>query len=519
MNTADSTIIKKLYHRWLLRPLGLDSQTSSILWILIFLGLMVIGGYWFLQNVFAVIGLVVVSAVVFISFIRPDFSLYALVFCALFFDQYAIPNFPTFTTEVYYFKNLKEVPYIPIGGAGVFNFIELHFVLLLLALLLWISLKRDFVLRPIPVWPLFLFFFGCLTFAFGNGIANGGEFLTAIWEVRALFYLGLLYLIVPQIIQTKQQIHVLFWIAITAITFKALQGGYRFIEMGFTTGGYATLTNHEDAIFIITLLVLMMGFITYKAKDTQFFVLLVLLLPLAFGFYVAQRRAAYGAVMVSAAAFFILLPAEKRINVLKGSVPVILLLMVYVAAFWNSDSRFGRPVSMVKSAFIEPTVEENYQDFSSNRYREMENYNLGQTALNNPVTGVGFGRKYEQPLELPELNFTLYEHVPHNQLYWIIVKSGIIGFLGFWLFFNGFVAKGVKVFQKQNDPYLKAVSLLVVIAVINQLVVSFFDLQLTYYRNMIYLGTLMGLLSTLDRLGEQQEPNGNIEPVSQGRHT
>lgn len=44
---------------------------------------------------------------------------------------------------------------------------------------------------------------------------------------------------------------------------------------------------------------------------------------------------------------------------------------------------------------------------------------------------------------------------------------------------------------------------MVVVAVINQMVVSYFDLQLTYYRNMIYLGTLMGLMPTLERIGQK----------------
>lgn len=519
MNTVHSKL-NKFYHRWLLRPLGLDYQTSSIFWILLFLGALMFGGYWFLQNTFAVIGLVLVSAIVFISFIRPDFSLYGLLACVLAFDQYGIPNFPSFTTDIYYFKNLKEIPYIPMGGAGVFNLIELHFVLLFLALFLWIAVKRDFELQPIPAWPLFLLFFGGLLIGFMNGIGTGGDFLTAIWEIRALFYLCLLYVLVPQIIQTRQQIRVLMWIFIIFISFKAFQGVFRFIGMGFTTGGYATLMNHEDPVFINTLVILLIGFLTFKVRDTQLGTLLLLLLPLALGFYVAQRRAAYAGAMVSGVAFFLLLPSNTRIKVLKASVPIFILLVIYTAAFWNSESSLGRPIDMIKSGFIEPSIEENYQDYSSNRYRERENYNLARTVANNPVIGVGFGNKYEQPLDLVQLNFSLQEYIPHNEIYWLFTKTGIVGFLSFWMFFNGFVAKGVKVFLRQRDPYLKAVTMMIVIAVINQMVVSFFDLQLTYYRNMIYLGTLMGLMSTLERLAPREEPEEeNHRAMPQERET
>jgi hypothetical protein len=40
--------------------------------------------------------------------------------------------------------------------------------------------------------------------------------------------------------------------------------------------------------------------------------------------------------------------------------------------------------------------------------------------------------------------------------------------------------------------------------VLNQIVISYYDLQLTYYRNMVYLGLLMGLvpaLESMDRIG------------------
>jgi hypothetical protein len=42
-------------------------------------------------------------------------------------------------------------------------------------------------------------------------------------------------------------------------------------------------------------------------------------------------------------------------------------------------------------------------------------------------------------------------------------------------------------------------------------VVSYYDLQLTYYRNMIYLGTLMGLVPALQGLAIELN-NGRAGP-------
>jgi hypothetical protein len=41
---------------------------------------------------------------------------------------------------------------------------------------------------------------------------------------------------------------------------------------------------------------------------------------------------------------------------------------------------------------------------------------------------------------------------------------------------------------------------MVVVSIFNQMVASYFDLQLTFYRNMIYLGSMMGLLAVMERI-------------------
>jgi hypothetical protein len=85
----------------------------------------------------------------------------------------------------------------------------------------------------------------------------------------------------------------------------------------------------------------------------------------------------------------------------------------------------------------------------------------------------------------------------HNNILWLLVKVGGLGFFLFWLFVDGFAAKGASILVSLQDPYMKAVCALVIVAVINQLTAAFFDLHLVLYRTMLYMGTLMGLLPAL----------------------
>lgn len=512
MKTTNYNLSESYYERWILSPLGLNNENSIVLWILlVFLGVAFGSLYYQNGEVAVMLGSIGVLCLFLLSIVRVDCSFYLLMAGVMLFEQYPIPYFSSITGGWGYFTNVKEISYLPNFEAGVFTPMEVHLVFILLGLFLRITTHKDFSFTQIPVFIPFVLFLGSVVFGVLYGLNTGGDFLAALWEVRALFYLFMMYLIVPQILDTKKQIKILMWIFICGITFKALQGVWRFIELGFTTGGFRVLTNHEDAVFIVTILIFFLGLLAYKINDKQRVWLLVFLIPLLLGFYVAQRRASYASFFVAFLAFIILLPAIKKINFLKYSLPVLATILIYCAIFWNSNASIARPIQMVKSGFEKPDISENVHHYYSNLYREFENYDLARTAVNNPVKGIGFGKKYDQPIPLVDIRFPLRDYIPHNQIIWILVKLGTIGFFCFWFFFNSFAAHGARVLNRLKDPYLSAVTIMIVVSVINQMVVSFFDLQLTYSRNMLYLGCLMGMLPVIDHLEREKNRNQKSE--------
>lgn len=506
MKNSDYILPNSLFQKVLLSPLGLNRENGFVFWMLLLFTTILSGGLYFTGgNLPLVTGVMYLTLLLIISLLRTDVSLYLLVLSILIFDQYAVPGFDSFTRDVAFFNNLKEIRYVPFFHMGVVSPFDIHLIFLSFGLMTHAAIRKDFRFKPLIAWGAFLLFFLSFVFAFVNGMRNGGDFMVALWEVRAMFYFCLIYLIVPQIIDTKSQIRIFIWICIAGISLKAFQGVFRFVDLGFTTGGYAVLTNHEDPVFMVTLFILLMGFSLYHVKEDQRKWLLVLLIPMLLGFYVAQRRASYASLIVSIVTFILILPTQYRIRFLKYFIPALAIIILYGFAGWNHNGTFGRPVQMVKSGFVKPDKETNFSDYSSNLYREIENYNLAQTTVRKPLLGTGFGVKYDQPIPLVYIHFPLREYIPHNQIYWLIVKMGSVGFIAFWFFFNCFAAKGTQLFIRLKDPYLKAVTLMIVIAVINQLVVSFFDLQLTYYRSMSFLGCLMGLLPVIHQLADKEE--------------
>jgi len=200
-------------------------------------------------NITAAAGLVTAISILLIIFYRVDWGFYIFLFMVLVFDQHNIPGFEPVTFRAEYFKNFKENSHIPAFSAGVINPVELHLILMLLAWFIAVSVRKRTKIQFIHEWGLAVIFLVSLVLSLVNGMKSGGTFLPALWELRALFYFGFLFFLIPQIIQTKKQLEILLWVFIAGVTVKALQGSWRFASLGFSCAGFETLTNHEDPVF------------------------------------------------------------------------------------------------------------------------------------------------------------------------------------------------------------------------------------------------------------------------------
>lgn len=459
-------------------------------------------------NIFATIAFLVMVVVIALTLYRVQWGFFLFIGFVLLFDQFHIPGFYPLTYKVSYFNNIKEISYLPFVDAAVVNPLEVQLLFILLVWFVVSGFNKRVHFNSIPLWQSALaFFLGMISFVV-YGLQRGGDFLVSLWEVRALFYFGIMYFFVPQVIQTKDDLRALMWVCIAAIAVKAFQGIFRFVQQGFTLGGAATLTNHEDPLFIVMLIIFLLAMALFNAVDRQRLMLLLLLFPLLFGFYVAQRRAAYAALATMLATLFVILPSKERLMLTKTGVLFLFIVGGYTAAFWNSESRFASPVRLVKTA-LSNDKETAGDRYYSNLYRQFEKYDLAMTAQFSPVFGIGFGNKYYQPIPLANIRFPLKDYIPHNEILWLIVKTGAIGFFLFWFFLNCYAANTTAILERLSDPYLKSVCVVAVVAIVGQITVSYYDLQLTYYRNMVFLGMLTGVVHSLEYIDQQQDNRGS----------
>lgn len=130
--------------------------------------------------------------------------------------------------------------------------------------------------------------------------------------------------------------------------------------------------------------------------------------------------------------------------------------------------------------------------------------------------GLGFGKPFLQPILLPNI-ITLdpyYNYVPHNTIYWIWMSLGPIGYFALWYLFGAIIIRGCLIVRQLRDRYLQLVAIYIVAIVFMEVVVAFADYQLFFYRNVIYLGLLTGILLKLPSMDEKKE-----QPVHESAHS
>lgn len=419
-----------------------------------------------------------------------ELGVYVLLASALVLEQFQIFGLDNILTmKIPLYLNLNLITGI---GPLVFNPIELLMGAMVLIWFLRAVTSRRWHLRPVPGGWVALIFGATLTAFVLFGLLRGGKFTIALWEVRALYYLLAMFFISTQLLRTRHQVSVCLWIIVIGLALKGLQGCWRFfVDLGGHLGEIPAITGHEDALFMTTAFVFLMACFLQEYRDRLFWVLLITMPPVFLTFILTQRRIAYGTLVMSSLIVFAFLPRRGKMLAVTCAAPIVLLGMLYTAAFWNSTHTIALPIQQVKSVFAE-----GEQTDSSNTYRDIENFNLKQTIRSFPL-GVGFGNKYLVIIPLAEVDFPLWDYIPHNCIYWMWAKTGWLGFIAFWLFFGSLLTQMAIDVRATGDPWVKSVLLMVLTFVFSQVVVAYYDLQITFYRNMIYLGIALGMWAQL----------------------
>ena len=452
------------------------------------------------------VGFIAVLTIVLLTLRRLDWGFYIFVAAVLLSDNFAIPGFEPWTATLGYLITINSTrPGLPLG---MFTPMEIHLLFLISLWIVMIAVKKNVQFHLIPGGiPAILFFLWLFT-SVAYGSMTGGDTNRALWQIRSFLYLGILFAFVPQIITTKDQIRNILWVIIGTLGYKAWQAAKRYIDLGYSFGEYRALAAHEDPVLLVTVFLFLFCLVFFGGPPPQRRAILLLLVPLLLGFYAANRRAAYICLLISMIVLAVLVPDKARPRVLTVLIVCGILFGAYLTIYWNDE--YGTKAQFaqaVKSAITKDPKEMRPEDYYSGLARDQENYNLAVTLQRLPL-GLGFGKQHDWAI----INFgafSLKGYATHNEILWLLVTSGPIGFFFFFLFLNSVLFSGSGILSRLRDPYLMAVCAICIIEIPNHIIHTYVDMGFTRARSMAYLGLLMGLVSVTMR-ADEAEPGGSI---------
>lgn len=434
-------------------------------------------------------------AVAVATWYRPVVGVACVLGLTILFEQFDFAFFKPITRTVPFFENISS--FTPIRGLPA-SPLELLLVMITVVTVSRVLIHR-YRLYANPISVPIAMLSVCLVGWLGYGLISGGSVTVALWELRGLAYFCLLAFLGPQTIATDRDVRLLVWVAIAGVVAKAVQGVWTYtVTLGGDLSKVISITGHEDAVFIGWMLVLLVALLAYRSSVAQRTVLLIASPVMLFTFIATDRRAAYVALALGLIVFGVLLAtdASRRHLLFQVGVPALVALLLVLVIGWNSPGPIGKPARAIKSIEEPDTTE----DVQSNYYRRAEEANLIVTIRSAPILGLGFGRAFQASGQLSKIDFSLADYIPHNEIMWLWAKMGTIGFAVFWMTIGGLIAYGCVTFRSARDPYKKALAATITAALVMQVVVSYVDLQLTFARNMVFLGVLVAILARLSAL-------------------
>jgi hypothetical protein len=413
-----------------------------------------------------------------------------------------------FTQKIVLFHSITQ-------GSGI-NLFE---VLLVLILTIWVmkgALRGTLQLPHSALSRAIGAFLLVVLWGFGAGLADGGAFRWAIWEVRPFVYLGAMFWVSASLLHTKRALRAVLWTLVLGSGFKALQGVKIYIPARHLTPRPEAILAHEEAFFFGLFIFLTLGLWIFEQRGALRTTATALLPAVLLANLANSRRTSWAILVLGLVAMMVVayatLPHRRRMLRRLG-LGLAIGSALYLPAFWNSDSTIGQPAHAVHSA-----VKPDPRDASSNLYRNQENANLWFNIHRSPYVGMGFGRPIDYALPIANISRAdpMIKYVTHNSVLYLWMRLGLVGEVAFLMMIAAAILRAVEL-ARVRDQELALFGMLTICAVVAYLVQGYNDMGFTWFRVALCMGVLFGVTEAALRLARHERtPPMNesvIEPV------
>lgn len=442
------------------------------------------------------IAFLIFIAIVVLAVVRPRLAIYPIVFFSVLGDPVTSAWYP-FTKDL---SSAESILFI--SHQVKFTPLEVCLAALTVGWILQMTARGSFkvvkgrLFGPMMIFTLFLFF------GLAHGLTSGGgNSQAALWEIRAVLYLPLGYVLLMNLVDRAEQYLRLYALIMLAVFINSILA---IISLAQLTEAQRTSMEsfiaHGATLPMNTMLVLLAASWLFKnTSGVRRAVLPFALVPVVYVYLISERRAAFVALLGAILVLGVFLFWERRKTFWKVAPVILLLLAAYTGAFWNNEhSVIGFPAQAIKSVIAPSEVSDRNQD--SDLYRIIEKNDIVATIRSSPILGIGFGHAFLRPIPLPAINdFLLAPYMPHNAVLWMWMKIGALGFLSMVYLFGLTMITGVRNTLRLPQGDYAAITLTSVTFVLMYAVFSYVDISWDP-QNMIVLAMAMAQIASAPRL-------------------
>lgn len=386
----------------------------------------------------------------------------------------------------YLFHGLKELWNLPIPFT-LFELLSYGMVMLMLCAYGWQRARYWNNLMIIGlIVPL------ACAFAVLSGALRGNSLGLAMTQLHFVPMLSA-WLAIGYFVGTRPQlqgrlIRILFAVCIWRSIYALYV--YFFVYKG-SMQDYEYLIDHTASIFLATGMaygLIQMWFHRQHKTRVAFYTLSVGLMT--FTFLLNDRRASFAGLTAALLLLPWILSDRLRSALLRPYKLALLvgpLLLVYLAV------RSNDPYSFIGALKTETVGAESLT------YRHIENYNLMIGLIRQPLLGMGFGARFPQAIELPDISFAfeLFDAIPHNTVYFLWTFGGPLGIASLMTLSCGLLCVITRVgrgARYKSELLLAAIGLVVTC---QWLMYVLFDMGLLESRCLMMMGLFTGSLFPL----------------------
>ena len=447
----------------------------------------------------AVLGAIVLALPWWVRY--PIRGVYLLFAAALLFEVFPLYFPDSLTDNVPFFWNLNAYNSAAINGLAIS---PAEIAMLLALIIWWVSTDRSTGER-VPSGRLvvaYTIYILVVVLAEIRGLLSGGDLNISLWELRPQAYGFVMFVLAASLVRDRNQLLRLAGIFFAAVGLKAFLGLYRYFgTLGGSLGGRESILSHEESFFLALFLVgVVVALIWYRRW--KFLLILMALSPLV-GLALIENRRRVGTLALWIGLVVLALIAVRFESTIRKHLIVVSAVLavgasVFLVTYWDHTyGTIGEIVRPIHSQFAP-----DQRDAQSDAYRLAENANLMISFQSSPLVGIGFGRPMAYVFPMADISsvYPLWNFIPHNTILWIGMRMGTVGLVAFWALIGMAILAAARQMHMRTDPLLRGVAAFAIVVIVAELVVAWGDLQLENYRNMMFLGTMLGIIDALPRV-------------------